>query len=62
MERCLVCRLWKPIWKWLEEVDRLTGQRIRLGGLCRGCSGVAVVSGAAAGAEKSADARPRPTV
>lgn len=37
MERCLLCRLWKPVWKWLEEVDRLTGSRVRLGPLCRAC-------------------------
>jgi hypothetical protein len=38
MERCLNCRMWKPVWKWLEEVDRLTGRRLRIGALCRACS------------------------
>ncbi|HEY3267617.1 MAG TPA: hypothetical protein VGM37_11865 [Armatimonadota bacterium] len=30
--------MWKPVWKWLEEVDRRTGRRRRVGAVCRCCA------------------------
>ena len=58
MERCLMCRMWKPVWKWLEEVDRLTGRRMRVGALCRACSSCGELIAHAAPLEEIPDGVP----